>query len=128
MHKPAATPTRTPRFRMKCGDMCRFSSARLSVAETESPSPANRTGRRPLRSETGPQTTRPSAKPRRKMLSVNCTDETPAPNVCCNYGMAGRLMSIESEVRAVSAASRGVKILLFGAEVLVLSVNITRWV
>ena len=84
-------------------------AAQARPATVKTARPASSTGRRPQRSDSGPPTSWPRAYPARKRLSVSWAVAARARNVCWSSGRAGRLMSMDRAVSAVSAASSSVK-------------------
>ena len=74
-----------------------------------SPCPTRMQGLRPIRSESGPQTSWPIAKPAKKMVTVSCVVASEAPSWAAVTGMAGRLMSIVIAVMVIMAAIRAMK-------------------
>src|SRR5690554_3186122 len=64
--------------------------------------PARSGGRRPVRSDIGPTTPCPSARPMKKTASVACTAPALAPRSLAIAGKAGRYMSMERGAKAIS--------------------------
>src|SRR5215203_4076237 len=77
--------------------------AQISPASVKSASPASSTGRRPQRSESGPQTICPSANPTRKKLSVNAQGFRSINSIVISPNISGGRRSCEREVRTTSS-------------------------
>src|SRR3712207_5009183 len=71
--------------------------------------PISTPGLRPVRSERGPQTSWPSAKPPKKIVTVSWVVVSDAPNASAVTGIAGRLMSMVIAVIAIRAAISAMK-------------------
>src|SRR5579859_255779 len=80
-------------------------SAQAALAATHTAVPASMRGRRPKRSDNGPMTSCPNAKPTMKVVNVSWIVAALVPNWAAIDGNADRYMSIDNGATAVSKPS-----------------------